>query len=252
MTVSVVLICKNEAEVIADTIYAAQNVSDDIVALDSGSTDGTRELLQSLHVRVIAAPWQGFGPTKNLAMQSALHDWILQIDADERIDDTLAEWIRKAEPTGEKAIYSMRFRNYLGNTPLMHGEWGSDQHIRLFNRKQVKWNDAAVHEELVLPQGYVMVHPPGYIHHVTAASEAQLRKKMEYYAGLGAQKYLSNGKKFNWLRMIFSPLISFVVNYVFKLGFLDGRAGWVVARESARYTWLKYRMMKKGPSREAG
>lgn len=244
MTVSVVLICKNEAEVIAGTILAAQKVSTDIVALDSGSTDGTQDILQKLNVRVIHEAWQGFGPTKNKAIQSAQHDWILQIDADERIDDTLAAYIAETNPPDEFTVYNMRFRNYLGKTPLMHGEWGTDKHIRLFNRQTVQWNDAEVHEELLLPPGAKMITPPGFIHHVTATSRQEMRKKMEYYAQLGAQKYRAQGKKFSVLRMLFSPVISFEVNYFFKLGFLDGRAGWAVACESARYTWLKYRYMK--------
>lgn len=246
MTVSVVLICRNEAAVIGDTIKAAQQAATDIVALDSGSTDGTQELLQQLGVRVINGEWQGFGPTKNKAIQAAANDWILQVDADERINDTLAEWIRNTPEPEEHTVYAMRFRNYLGRTPLFFGEWGKDRHIRLFNRKTVQWNNAEVHEELVLPPGCQPVQPPGFIHHVTADNRADLRKKMGHYAKLGAQKYLQQGKKFSRWRMVFSPVVGFVMNYLFKLGFLDGRAGWIVACESARYTWLKYKLMKGG------
>lgn len=240
MTVSVVLICRNEAGVIAETIKAAQKVSTDIVALDSGSTDGTQDILRNLGVKVIHNEWKGFGPTKNIALQHAQHDWVLQIDADERIDDVLANYINTTTPESNTIVYNMRFRNYLGDTPLLHGEWGNDRHIRLFNRKAVQWNDAEVHEQLILPPNVQFIEPPGYIHHVTAASRTELKKKMEYYAGLGAQKYKAQGKKFSRLKMIFSPIISFIVNYIFKLGFLDGKAGWIVANESARYTRLKY------------
>lgn len=244
MTVSVVLICRNEAGVIAGTIKAAQKVSADIVALDSGSTDGTQELLHSLGVQVIDHEWLGFGPTKNIALQHARHDWVLQIDADERIDDALADYINTTVPENDSMVYNMRFRNYLGDKPLLHGEWGTDKHIRLFNRKTVHWNNAEVHEELVLPPDVRFIEPPGFIHHVTAASRSELRKKMEYYAALGAEKYKTQGKKFSRLKMIFSPVFSFMVNYIFKLGFLDGKAGWIVARESARYTRLKYAGVK--------
>ncbi len=246
MTVSVVMICRNEAAVIGDTVLAAQKAASDIVAFDSGSTDGTQQILQQLGVRVINGEWEGFGPTKNKAIQAAKHDWILQVDADERIDDTLAAWIQNTPEPAAHTLFTMRFRNYLGHTPLLYGEWGNDRHIRLFNRQAVQWNNAEVHEELVLPATHQLVEPPGFIHHVTADNRADLRKKMAYYAKLGAQKYLQQGKKFSRLRMVFSPVVSFVVNYLFKLGFLDGSAGWVVACESARYTWLKYKFMKGG------
>jgi glycosyltransferase involved in cell wall biosynthesis len=243
MTVSVVMICKDEADVIADTIRAAQKAATDIVALDSGSTDGTQQLLQELGVRVLHETWTGFGRTKNTAIKAAQHDWILQLDADERIDETLADYIKQARPEDELTVYNIRFRNYLGDTPLLHGEWGTDKHIRLFNRKRILWNNAEVHEELVLPAGYKVIQPPGYVHHVTAENRAELRKKMDYYARLSAEKYQAQGKKYSGLRMICSPPVNFIINYFFKLGFLDGRAGWVVARESARYTWLKYRLL---------
>jgi glycosyltransferase involved in cell wall biosynthesis len=243
MTVSVVIICKNEAGVIADTVLAAQKASADIVVLDSGSTDGTQQILQQYNVRILHEEWVGFGPTKNKAIKAAQHDWVLQIDADERIDDTLANYIKQATPEDEITVYNMRFRNYLGETALLHGEWGKDRHIRLFNRKAVLWNDAEVHEELILPPGCKIIQPPGYVHHVTAESKVELRQKMDYYARLSARKYQAQGKKYSRLRMICSPPVNFIINYLFKLGFLDGRAGWVVACESARYTWLKYRLM---------
>lgn len=246
MKLSVVIICRNEYPVIGDTIRPVQTITDDIVVVDSGSTDGTLELLRQLPVKLIEKEWTGFGPAKNCGIDAAKHDWILSLDADEQVDEQLARTIKAADYSNAATAYILPFRSYLGNTPLRFGEWGRDEHIRLFNRQGVRWNDAAVHEELQLPPGTIIKKlSGGYIHHKTSAGAAELRSKMTHYARLNALKYYKQGKKGAALKMWLSPAVNFITHYIFRLGFFDGRAGWTVARESARYTWLKYYYLRK-------
>jgi glycosyltransferase involved in cell wall biosynthesis len=240
MKLSVVIICKNEAAVIGHTISRIQPVSNDIVVVDTGSTDGTVALMQQLPVKLLQIEWPGFGPAKNTGIAAAQHDWILSLDADELADATLVASIQQANDSNENVVYKLPFRNYLGEKGMQHGEWGYDSHIRLFNRRLVSWNDAVVHEELILPPNVVIQKLKGFIHHKTAADAAELRQKMEHYARLNAEKYFRQGKKPSLLKLVFSPVVNFVSNYLFRLGFLDGGPGFTVARESARYTRLKY------------
>jgi hypothetical protein len=125
------------------------------------------------------------------------------------------------------------------------GAWGNDRHIRLFNRKLVQWDDAAVHESLIIPPGTATVRLNGYVLHRTAACAAEYENKMREYAGRSAEKYFQHGKKSGWLKMNMAAFLSFIKNYFLKLGFLDGRKGFDCARINALYTFLKYKKLKE-------
>src|SRR4030095_597506 len=143
----------------------------------------------------------------------------------------------------EMKVYEFGFKNFLGNKWLRFGEWGNDKHIRLFNRKQVKWNDAAVHESLIMPAQVKKINIKGHVLHRTAASVDEYRNKMNKYADLNAEKYFKQGKKASILRIYFSPVFSFVFNFFFKLGFLDGATGFSCAKVNAEYTFQKYKRL---------
>jgi glycosyltransferase involved in cell wall biosynthesis len=238
--ISIVIVCKNEIAVIEDTIVQALKLSPYIIVVDSGSTDGTLDILEKYDVTIIKSNWLGFGPTKNIGIAHALTNWILSIDADERVDDELIAAIKKADFTNEQIAYKLRRRNYLGNTPLRFGEWGTDKHVRLFHKKIAHWNDAMVHETLIYKEPIVVKILAGFMHHKTAEDKIELHQKMEDYAQLNATHYFTNGKRNSHLKMFFSPTFNFVINYIFKLGFLDGKAGFIVAQENAIYTYKKY------------
>jgi glycosyltransferase involved in cell wall biosynthesis len=240
MNLTVVIISKNEVSVIAETIRAAQKLTDAIIVVDTGSTDGTVELLEKLNVQIIKSDWLGFGPTKNLGIAHAKTDWILSLDADERMDDTLCSSIEALTDDNANRVYSIPFLNYFGDKPLHYGEWGGDVHIRIFNKHKVQWNNNEVHEKLILDNTIILKKLKGFIHHRTVSSLPELQQKMEYYARLNAKHYLVKGKKNAAIRVWVSPLFNLVSNYFFKLGFLDGKVGWLVAKENARYTYKKY------------
>jgi glycosyltransferase involved in cell wall biosynthesis len=242
--ISVVIVCRNEADVIGPTLKSLTGLTDDIVVFDNGSTDGTQEIVKQSGGRLFEGSWEGFGKTKNKANALAKYDWILSLDADEAIDEKMKNSLLQLLPD-DRMVYELRFKNFLGHQWLRYGAWGGDKHIRLFNRKRVQWDDAAVHESLIIPPGTAIVRLEGYVLHRTAAGAAEYEKKVREYAGPGAEKYFQQGKKSGWLKMNIAAFFSFIKNYFFRLGFLDGRKGFDCARINALYTFLKYKKLKE-------
>ena len=240
---SVVIVCKNGARVIGETIKSFTGLTDDILIYDNGSTDGTQDIVKQSNARLIEGNWEGFGKTKNKANALGKYDWILSLDADEAIDEELKKNLLKEELTDEKKVFEFKFKNFLGNKWLRFGEWGNDKHIRLFSRIKIRWNDADVHESLLLPKDVKVISVPGYVLHKTASNLSEYENKMENYAVLNAAKYFKQQKRSGSLKMFFSAIFSFLKNYFFKLGFLDGVTGYHCARINARYTFLKYKRL---------
>ena len=242
---SVVIVCKNGATVIGETIKSFSGLTDDILIYDNGSTDGTKEIVKQSNARLVEGSWEGFGKTKNKANALAKYDWILSLDADEAIDEELKKTLLKQDLADEMKVFEFKFKNFLGTKWLRYGEWGDDKHIRLFNRTKIKWNDADVHESLLLPNDVKVISVPGYVLHKTAANFSEYENKMENYAALNAEKYFKQQKRSGSLKMFFSAVFSFIKNYFFKLGFLDGATGYHCARINARYTFLKYKKLNE-------
>ena len=242
---SVVMITRNGAQVIGETIKSFSGLTDDVLVYDNGSTDGTQKIVNNGGARLVEGNWEGFGKTKNKANALAKYDWILSLDADEAIDKDLEKELASLDLSDDTKVYELRFKNYIGNKWLRFGEWGDDKHIRLFNRRKVKWNDAEVHESLTLPAGTAVVPVKGYVLHKTAATFDEYRRKMITYSELNAEKYFKQGKRPNGLKAVSSAIFSFVKNYFFKLGFLDGTTGYHCAAINAKYTFLKYEKIKK-------
>lgn len=240
---SVVIVCKNEADVIASTLESLQGLTDDIVLFDNGSEDDTIKIAERLHAKVHRGTWDGFGKTKQKATWLAKYDWILALDADEAIDAELKQVLLKLPLNDEKIIYSISRKNFLGKKYLRYGEWGSDKQIRLYNRKTTNWDDAVVHEKLVIPAGVAVQKLNGHLLHRTIKDVKEYEQKMEKYARLNAEKYYQQGKKATWLKQKIAPVFAFLKFYILKLGFLDGAEGYTSAKMTAYYTFLKYRTL---------
>lgn len=239
-SLSVVIICRNEAHIIARTVRAALAITDDVVVVDSGSTDGTQQIVTSLGARLLETVWDGYGPNKNKGVAAAVHDWVLSIDADEIPDEQLSQQLVALQPADTNTVYKLRFRAFLGEKMLRYGEWAGDAHIRLYHRRNVQWNEAKVHESLQFPAGVKTITLKGYIHHYTSGNLQEFAEKTVQYAILNAGKYFQRGRRATWFHRRFAAPVSFIRNYLFKLGFLDGEAGYNVARMNAWYTWMKY------------
>jgi glycosyltransferase involved in cell wall biosynthesis len=243
--VSVVIIAKNEAHIIEQTLQSLQGLTDDIVVVDNGSTDNTEAICRQMGAVVIKAAWEGYGPTKNIGIKAAKYNWILSLDADEAIDGTLKQAIKNIDTADEQKVYNLNFKNFFCGTWVKHGEWGSDRHIRLFNRKQVQWNVAAVHEQLQLPAQAGVLPLPGNVLHYTVHSLQDYMEKTVRYARLNATKYFEQGKKSSFVKLRLSPSFSFVQNYLLRLGFMDGWEGYITAKTTAWYTFLKYAYLRE-------
>ena len=159
----------------------------------------------------------------------------------EELLGSLMEW----KPDNETTVYNIAFRNFLGERHLAFGEWGWDDHIRLFHRKQVKWDDAPVHEKLILPASVIIKKLKGHVLHRTMKDLSDYSKKMVYYAMLGADKYFQQGKKASWVKLHLSPGFNFFKFYIIQLGFLDGYAGYFSAKMTSWYTFIKYARLKE-------
>jgi len=238
--ISVVIICKDEEEEIGRTIQSLAGLTDDIVVLDNGSTDNTKNIVRDLGARLEEESWEGFGKTKNKATRFAKYDWILNLDADESIDGELKNSLLNLPLQDDDEVFEIKFKNFLGDTYLRFGEWGNDRHIRLFNRRKVNWNEAIVHEGLIFAPGIRIKKLKGFVLHYTVKNKAEFAGKTLKYGLLNAEKYAREGKRSSWLRVYLAPVFTFLKYYVFKLGFLDGRAGFICAKMSSYYTHIKY------------
>ena len=245
MPLSVVIITRNEAHIIGKTLQSLQGITDDYVIVDSGSTDDTVAICKSFGAKVIATTWDGYGPNKNKGIDAARYNWILNLDADEAIDDELKSAIQQLELKDENTVYNFKFKNFFRNKWIRYGEWSGDKHIRMFNRNTIKWNNAAVHEELTTGNKTKVVQLPGNILHYTTQNIDDYIGKTINYAKLNAAKYHSQGRQASFFKLRLAPGLTFFQHYILRLGFLDGWEGYLIAKTTAWYTFLKYTFLKE-------
>jgi glycosyltransferase involved in cell wall biosynthesis len=243
--VSVVIITKNEAEMISRSIFMLKQITDDIIIVDNDSTDQTLNISIENGCRVYQKNWDGYGANKNKGIAFARYNWILSIDADEIPDTALLTSITELKLDDNNMVYDIPFKAYYGDKPINFGNWGRDHHIRLFNRTRVKWSEPPVHEILILPQNVRVKKLKGHLHHYSVKNAREHEAKIIHYAQLSALKYLQSGKKAGFVKLYIAPVFHFVKTYVFLLGFLDGKEGWNIAKMALKNTWLKYYYLSK-------
>jgi glycosyltransferase involved in cell wall biosynthesis len=237
--ISVIIITRNEEHNIIDCVRSAKLLSDDIVVVDARSIDETVNLAKNEGARVFSIRWQGYGFSRNVGAIKAKHDWILSLDADERISRELCDSIEALNLTDNNCIYRFRRRNFIGEKRIRFGTLGFETVKRLYNRNYSQWDLTLVHERLQSE------HPSkkliaGHIDHYSFKNEKDYEAKAILYAQMSAEKYRSQGKTAGLAKCILSPLFNSIKSFVFQFGFLDGHAGWTSARIIALYSWLKY------------
>lgn len=253
LTFSVVIIAHNEEKRIGDCLASVGGLTDDIIVVDAGSTDGTASIAAAHGAQVVTRFWSGFSDQKNFGNGLARHDWILSLDADERVSPELAGSLRLLWERGPTCdAYEIRFRNYFGASLVRFGAWNPESHVRLFDRRKLRWNSDEVHEGLRAVEGARFGAIKGCIHHYTVESRAQLASKTERYSMLFAEKLGRQRRRPSWWKVWLNPLFRFVRDYFFRGGFLDGQVGVFIAWESARYTHLKYGLALPPPVRDSG
>jgi len=246
LPLSVVIIARNEERRIGDCIDSVRSLTDDIVVIDSGSTDHTREVCLEKGALVINHDWEGYSQQKNFGNVLAKHDWILSLDADERVSSKLADRIRRefaGDPTHD--AYTFRFKSFFEGKPVRFGSWNPDAHTRLFDRRKFAWNCDDVHEGLCGVGECSVGELAGVVLHFTVESRTQFAAKTEHYTSLFAEKARREQKRIPWSKVWLNPAWRFFRDYFARLGVLDGEAGWKIACEGARYTYLKYSKIAK-------
>jgi glycosyltransferase involved in cell wall biosynthesis len=243
LPVSLVVITRDAAGDIAECLLSASFCADALV-VDSGSGDHTVETARRSGARVVSHAWLGFGPQKQFAVQEAVHDWVLCLDADERLSPELRESIRALFARGEPphAAYALARRNRFLGRWLSHGEGYPDWTTRLFDRRRARWSDDRVHEH-VIAQGPIG-RLEGDLLHASAESIERYIAKQNRYTTLQADALHALGKRSSALGMVGAPLVRFVRFYVLKLGFLDGAAGFAHIAIGAFASFLKHAKLR--------
>jgi glycosyltransferase involved in cell wall biosynthesis len=223
---TVIVPCKNERKNIRPCLLSAQRVADEVLVADSGSTDGTLEIVDEVGgCRVVHREYINSGNFKNWAIPQATHPWVLIVDADERVTPPLAAEINALLEAGpSRDGYQIYRQNYFLGHHIRHGGWGSDKVLRLFRRDLGRYQGESDHAEVHVSSGRV-----GYLkarlEHFTYWSYDQYFQKLNRYTVQSAESRFAEGKRASYSRMLLSPPLRFLHCYVFRLGFLDGMAG---------------------------
>ncbi len=236
--ISCIVIAKNEERKIAGCL-ASIAWADEIVVVDSGSTDNTVAIARSLTECVHELPWQGFGPQKQAAVELASHDLIFSIDCDERVTPELAAEIKSlAFKDTIPAGYSVPRRTFVGKSEIRHCGWYPDRTIRLFDRRRGRFSDEPVHERVLVdgPVGECANH----LLHYSFDGFADMLSKMNVYTDLGAERLLSEGRRASFQDVTVRPLYTFLRTYLLQGGVLDGFSGYVVSVSNAVSVFAKY------------
>lgn len=235
---SAILIARNEERDLPACLESLRGVADEIVLVDSHSTDRTRDIARAHGARVVERDFAGFGPQKQFALEQATGDWVLNIDADERLTPALAEDIRRALASGPAVNgYELPFHVFFLGRRLRFGGCFREFHLRLFRRDKAHYAGAEIHEGISVPRPWGrLAHA---VRHESYRNFQEYLEKCARYTGLIARKKYSEGRRFAFWQHLRLPW-EFAVRYVFKGGFLDGNAGLIYAVLSSYYAWLKH------------
>ncbi len=251
VSISVVIITFNEERNLARCLESVKGIADEIVIVDSISTDKTAEIARRYGARVIDQPFMGYGEQKNFATQQATHDWILSLDADEELTPLLKNSLIAMKNGPRHDVYEMpRLTNYCGQW-IKHCGWYPDRQTRLYNRTKGKWQEKKVHEYWQLDNNGTKGLLKGDLLHYSFSTINEHLKKIENYSELAARAAVAKGKNASLLKIAVSPRWHFISEYFFKLGFLDGFYGYIICRLSAYAAFIKYskiRLYSKNPN----
>ena len=243
--VSVVVITKNEQKNIRDALSSA-SFADEIIVLDSFSTDGTVDICREFTDRVFQENWRGFSGQKQRAVELARNDWVFVLDADERITPALAEEIKKLMEAGpERPGYYCPRRNHFMGREIRHGGWYPDYSVRLFDRKRGRFKERAVHEAVKLDGEAGYLKNP--MLHFTYDSVSDYILRADKYSTLAAQEMHKEGRRAKTSDLFLRPHMTFIRMYLLKRGFMDGVHGLLLAGLYSYYTFSKYaKLMEMG------
>ena len=237
--ISIVIICFNEEANIIPCIKSCLPISNDIIVVDSHSTDNTRTLAESVEAKVHLKTWEGYGQAKNYGAKLCKNEWIFSIDADERLSIETVDFLLNNKLNSSE-IYGVNRVNFIGSKKIRFGEWYPDYNPRLYNKLVAKWSESAVHEQLLFDNNLETTKVPGKLLHYSFVDGVDLEKRLEQYARLAASELHANDVRVNAVHLYLKPAFRFIRSYLFKLGFLDGSAGWTIAKANAKAVKKRY------------
>lgn len=240
MRLSVVIITFNEEKNIGRCIDSVKNVADEIIVVDSVSTDKTAEIAASKGATVKLQPFLGYVEQKNFALEAASYDYVLSLDADEALDATLEASILKEKKNFLLKGYSMnRCTNYCGHF-IRHGAWYPDRKLRLIDKNFAYWGGDNPHDRLIMKDESPTRHLKGDILHYSYNSIEEHAAQNNKFSTISAETYFRRGKRTSVFKMIFHPFWAFFLGYILRGGFRDGFYGLVVAVHVAQLSFLKH------------
>lgn len=243
MQISAVIITYNEAEKIASAIESVR-WADEILVVDSESTDRTREIAESLGAKVITQKWLGFSKQKQLAVDEAQNNWVFSLDADEIVSEELKKEILSLKNSTKDLAdgYKIPRLSFYLDRPVRHGGWYPDWQLRFFNRQKGRWKDVVIHESVEI-NGKIEKLKGDLLHYSVENARHHHQMIGERYAPLAAQQMFERGRRTSQLKIATVGLTTFLQTYFLKLGFLDGLAGFSIARFAAHHAFLKHLML---------
>lgn len=245
LPLSVAIVCKDNAPTIGRTLDSVRGLCREIVAIDSGSTDGTLTMLHDAGARVIASPWLGHIKTKQLALESCTHEWVLSLDSDESPDASLIAAIRgvleaSSNSPGASGFEINRITYYKGR-PLRH-VWQPEWRLRLVRKNAAKWGGLDPHDKLQLLSGNV-ARLQGSLRHDSFPTFAEHLRKQYHHASTMAHSLHNAGVRTSTLRLLTSPAGAMLKQLVLKRAFLDGVPGWLASASTASAALVKHAIM---------
>lgn len=243
--ISVVIIAYNEEKNIGRCLESVKDIADEIVVLDSGSTDRTIEICKGFGANVYHQDFLGHLEQKNKAITFAKYPHVLSLDSDEALDETLKKSISEVKNNWTKDGYYMnRLTNYCGHW-VRHCNWYPDTKLRLWDSRKGKWGGINPHDKYEMFDGEKNTgHLKGDILHYSYYSVEDHYKQVEYFTNIASKAYFEKGKKSNVFKLFVNPVAKFIDHYILHLGFLDGKAGFSISKISAYATYLKYKKLR--------
>ncbi len=241
--VSAVVISFNEERKIGACLESLR-WADEIVVVDSGSSDGTTEIARRYTDKVFEVPWGGFGPQKQASVERASHDVVLNVDCDERVTPALAAEIGRLLAGGDiAAAYTVPRRTFVGEKEIRHCGWYPDRTTRLFDRTKARFTADLVHERVEVSGETRPLRNP-LLHH-SFSGIGEILGKMNRYGDLSARQMFEQGRKANAIDLTLRPAFAFFRTYFLRMGFLDGFEGYAISVTSALLTFTKYAKLRE-------
>lgn len=252
MKLSIIILTRNEAQNLKDCIASTADLADEIIVIDGESTDNTVDLAKSLGATVVIFDkWQGYGPRRQEAQLHAHGEWILHLDADERLTPALVASLKKAlaQASGNE-IFAIPRATYLLSHQIRHCGWYPDYVLRLYKNTYTHYDDALVHEKLEVPEGAKIIYLKEPMIHYSYRTLAQYFDKQKTYELAFGENKFKKGKRVNLLSIPLRALFGFIRIYFIKKGFLDGKIGLWLAISVAAYVTNKYLALYMAQNKE--